>query len=1003
MVLVFKRYDCFVGRLNTISEFFNTAQQFQKLEKVEIGGLRGKLFTNHVKKIFEEFKELYGIFGNRTYDALNPNDKYFLKDYEKFNGKIFSLDRKLGAILGRAFDDCSETQSTFKLLHVFGSLTERKLISALLSEKMPQLVTNLTEEMVEAKTIFLNQEKTIKQTGRARTDRNMPPVSGQLRFARELRDKISVGVKDFKSLSHPVCYSDAAKEVIEKYKELVCLITSYEEKVFENWAKSVENLTTGNLERPLLVRDETKGTLRVNFGSDLMSTLVEVKNMKREFQSRRVPSKVVEVWGRFDEYRRNKNSLDQTVVMYNYLKTTTVKEENNLIEKEIELCDQKLRPAETQVNWNTRNIKDYLEQLRCITSNLETRVVMSQQNVKKIKKEISRWLEAPLYTRINQPDMEPLLDLAGRQEAKARRWAEMEEASGKIEALIEDNEELLKGNDVDLKYWNQYLRYIDEMVTNGLLRTIAVSLGYLLDETDQKKNPPPLFSAEMELCEPDIIFRPSLDRKIHNNFYDIILGIIDDIFNMAKLIPRVHRRKGCSSNYLDSVTDHQELRGLREELIRRVETVMEKAEEKKTSYLEFSYLWQESRKEYLHYFLTYARQLSQEELEKLEENPKAVKKVVPKLAQFEEQIDQYEAIHEEVKKIENILTFQSWFKTDATSFKNALLNCAKKWSFVFKKHLLDHVVESLSELDSFIDRANEALMTQVHEGDYNGLIKVMEYLALVAARQKATDVMFDPLKEKIDLLRQYGMAIPNLSLAHFEELPEKWFNTKRLSISAKQQVAPLMGMEVGKLKDRIDEYDQFQKDYRQQYQNSRFFNYECQDPYGGLSKAQVNINKFMAKINTLQSEATLFEVSVPTFGHIVQCKKENRLLKELWDYIYLVRTSIESWKETKWADIDVESMEMECKKYSKDIRGLDKDMRNWNSFLGLESAVKNMLTSLRAIGELQNNAIRERHWEQLVQVVRVRFVMSEDTTLAHLLKLNLHNFEVQTSPITHFQ
>ena len=204
-----------------------------------------------------------------------------------------------------------------------------------------------------------------------------------------------------------------------------------------------------------------------------------------------------------------------------------------------------------------------------------------------------------------------------------------------------------------------------------------------------------------------------------------------------------------------------------------------------------------------------------------------------------------------------------------------------------------------------------------------------------------------------------------------------------------------MGMEVGKLKDRIEEYDKCQKNYRLQYQESRFFDYQCKAPYEGLSKAQVKINEFMTNINTLQSEAALFEVTVPAFSHIVQCKKENRLLKELWDYIFLVRTSIESWKITKWADIDVESMEMECKKYSKDIRGLDKDMRNWNSYLGLESAVKNMLTSLRAIGELQNNAIRDRHWEQLVQVVRVRFVMSEDTTLAHLLKLNLHNFEVK--------
>ena len=39
--LIFKRFDSFVDRLMIIKEFFRTAQQFLKLEKVEMGGIRG--------------------------------------------------------------------------------------------------------------------------------------------------------------------------------------------------------------------------------------------------------------------------------------------------------------------------------------------------------------------------------------------------------------------------------------------------------------------------------------------------------------------------------------------------------------------------------------------------------------------------------------------------------------------------------------------------------------------------------------------------------------------------------------------------------------------------------------------------------------------------------------------------------------------------------------------------------------------------------------------------
>ena len=68
-------------------------------------------------------------------------------------------------------------------------------------------------------------------------------------------------------------------------------------------------------------------------------------------------------------------------------------------------------------------------------------------------------------------------------------------------------------------------------------------------------------------------------------------------------------------------------------------------------------------------------------------------------------------------------------------------------------------------------------------------------------------------------------------------------------------------------------------------------------------------------------------------------------------------------------------------------------MRSWNVFIGLELIVKNMLTSLRAVGELRNPSIRDRHWEQLVTATKVTFSMCDDTTLSDLLNLNLHLFE----------
>ena len=49
--------------------------EFSKLEKVELGGIKGKMLSHQVVEIFEEFSECFAVFGNRTYDGLDATNK----------------------------------------------------------------------------------------------------------------------------------------------------------------------------------------------------------------------------------------------------------------------------------------------------------------------------------------------------------------------------------------------------------------------------------------------------------------------------------------------------------------------------------------------------------------------------------------------------------------------------------------------------------------------------------------------------------------------------------------------------------------------------------------------------------------------------------------------------------------------------------------------------------------------------------------------------------------
>ena len=219
--------------------------------------------------------------------------------------------------------------------------------------------------------------------------------------------------------------------------------------------------------------------------------------------------------------------------------------------EEIFELDEKLHHAEETLTWNSPNIWNYVEGLRKDVENLVSRVKKAQENVLLIKDEISAWEKVPLFQRRSDPKREPLLDLENREAAKTKRYEEIKLASYRIQVILEQNFLFFKansGSQAAKLYWENYLVYLDQIVANGLLKAVAVSLGYLVDETDKKKDIKPLFEASIELCEPNIIFKPSLDLDIHNNFYDICLGIIDDIFNMGSLVQRVAQSTG-DENY----------------------------------------------------------------------------------------------------------------------------------------------------------------------------------------------------------------------------------------------------------------------------------------------------------------------------------------------------------------------------------------------------------------------------------------------------------------------
>ena len=130
-----------------------------------------------------------------------------------------------------------------------------------------------------------------------------------------------------------------------------------------------------------------------------------------------------------------------------------------------------------------------------------------------------------------------------------------------INLSFQDNLDLFKA-DSNSDIWKAYVDYVDEMIVDGFFNTIHCSLKFLLDNTDPKNHLDDLFKALLELQSQEMVFNPSLDFGVPDGFYDLVDGLVGDIYKQSSLIQRLAAHSG-QEHYQPDLEDMEELLEMR--------------------------------------------------------------------------------------------------------------------------------------------------------------------------------------------------------------------------------------------------------------------------------------------------------------------------------------------------------------------------------------------------------------------------------------------------------
>ena len=194
---IFGKFNAFSVRLTKLKELFGTIQSYQTLGLTRIEGVdplngRFQLAVCNLKK--------------RPYDLLDSRKTEFDADYEEFKRQVQDVETGLQQLMTASFEGITSTQRALSQLERFERLQVCCYSPGLsgINPVCPQLsCLNIHGQyellLLQYAKNDLTYAQTLYNTHRHNPpiDRDMPPVTGKISWARKLHDYISTPMNTF--------------------------------------------------------------------------------------------------------------------------------------------------------------------------------------------------------------------------------------------------------------------------------------------------------------------------------------------------------------------------------------------------------------------------------------------------------------------------------------------------------------------------------------------------------------------------------------------------------------------------------------------------------------------------------------------------------------------------------------------------------------------------------------------------------------------------------------
>jgi dynein heavy chain, axonemal len=329
------------------------------------------------------------------------------------------------------------------------------------------------------------------------------------------------------------------------------------------------------------------------------------------------------------------------------------------------------------------------------------------------------------------------------------------------------------------------------------------------------------------------------------------------------------------------------------------------------------------------------------------------------------------------------------------------------------KLMADYLKQQLTWLLEFSKTTYAGLLAKLQDDTWtqkditDAIVKMREHVMNVEVRGEEVQLSLDRCREICENLKGQNVNVSGLE-TNLDTAKQTWESVLKELQNAIMRVNPLVKAHGIRMKQEIQKYEEHVRAYYGSVQEGAFkvFDTGHEEALELLEKAEEGYAEENGKAEEMVHLANIFECPRDMQKSLEIMTLTKELLtdyKELWELARDVSNFVSLCKESFWQRINPDGMEEVARGFISQLKKLPRSVRDSNAYVGLDKMVKDFIKTCPLIAALRHPAMRDRHWEELMQVTGKYIELPSQNPqlrLDEVLALELHNFSTDVEEIT---